>query len=120
MKRLVWLLLAVFVTALAQVSPVDLGSPSAKPCSCCETPGACGKRDCGMPPSACAPTPLLAALPNQAPSTATRKRAARIYRLAINYLFQTRALTPVRSSRVPYLVSTERVPLFKAQCSFLI
>lgn len=120
MKRLVWLLLAVFVTALAQVPTVDVGSQSGKMCSCCDTPGQCGQRDCGLPPSSSTPTTLLAEQPAQVLSTATRKKVARVYRLAINYLFPTRALSPVRNSRVSRLAPAESVPLFKAQCSFLI
>ena len=120
MKRLVWLLLAVFVTALAQVAPADMGSQSEKPCSCCETPGQCGERDCGLPPSSSASTTLLAEQPALSQSAATRKKIARVYRLAINYLFQPRALSPVRNSRVTVLASVQPVPLFKAQCSFLI
>ena len=120
MKRLAWLLLAVFVTALAQVSPVDLGSQGGKMCSCCETRGQCGQRDCSLPPSSFAPTALVAGSPSQAISTATRKKVARIYRLAINYLFQTRELSPVWDSRVSRVAVAKPVPLFKAQCSFLI
>lgn len=120
MKRLVWLLLAVFLTALAQVAPVDVGSQNVKTCSCCETPGQCGERDCGLPPSPSSSTTLLAGQPARVQSTVARKKAARIYRLAINYLFQTRALSPVRNCQAPIVASVDPVPLFKAQCSFLI
>ena len=120
MKRLVWLLIFVFGTALAQVSPVDLGSQQGKTCSCCEKPGACGNRDCGLPPGASAPAQVLAEQPQTSVSTAVRKRAARLYRVAINYLQTPEWRAPRRHLSAPDLVGVERVPLFKAQCSFLI
>jgi hypothetical protein len=68
MKRLVWLLLAVFVTALAQVSPVDPGLTKQATCSCCEQPGACGMPDC-VPPAAPATQPVFTL---NSPAVATR------------------------------------------------
>lgn len=43
MKRLVWILLIAFCTALAQVQPVDMAVTKSLPCDCCEekTPAGC-------------------------------------------------------------------------------
>ena len=49
MKRLVWIFLAVFCTALAQVPPVTL-SPTHRKCCCCGGDGSCGMPDC-LPPA---------------------------------------------------------------------
>ena len=46
MKRLVWLLIAVFCTALAQVQPVDMPVTKHAVCGCCGDTGACGMPDC--------------------------------------------------------------------------
>ncbi len=120
MKRLVWLLILVVGTALAQVSPVDLGVQSGNTCSCCEKTSTCGNRDCGLPPAACALTHLLAEQPNQPLSTA-HKKAVRTYRLAINYLFPAQSSSaPTRIFCPPRSASVAPVPLFKAHCSFLI
>jgi hypothetical protein len=119
-KRLVWLLILMFGTALAQVSPVDFASQQGKTCSCCKKSGACGQPDCGLPPSAPTSSNVPAEQPQRSLSTTTQKRAARIYRLAINYLFQPKLQSPGRSIAAGRTVSVESVPLFEAQCSFLI
>ena len=55
MKRLVWLLLLAFGTALAQVQPVDMPLTKHEVCGCCEKPGACGMPDCIPPPVSARP-----------------------------------------------------------------
>ena len=55
MKRLVWLLLLAFGTALAQVSPVDVRLVPEEKCGCCEQQGDCGMAECGLPPIAAQP-----------------------------------------------------------------
>jgi hypothetical protein len=121
MKRLVWLLLIVFGTALAQVSPVDVGVQNQKVCSCCDAPGACGMPDCGLPPSS-APAGFIAEQPAPAARLAARRNAARAYRIATSlFIFQGAAksvLTAVTSTN--RLSTAAQLPLFKAHCSFVI
>jgi hypothetical protein len=118
MKRLVWLLIIVFGTALAQVSPVDLGSQNQKPCSCCEAPGACGMADCALPPSSAGPT-LVAEQPAPIASTSVRQQAARFHHLASIFLFQGNA-TPCERISPTKLVTFAQAPLFKVYCSFQV
>jgi hypothetical protein len=54
MKRLTWILLALFCTALVQVQPVDASKAKGMACACCH-PGTCE-----MP--GCCPAPAPAAL----------------------------------------------------------
>ena len=50
MKRLVWLVLAVFSTAYASVQPVDLSYLAADTCGCCGEACACSApADCAPP-----------------------------------------------------------------------
>jgi hypothetical protein len=121
MKRLVWLLIAVFGTAFAQVSPVI--SPFAQEEACCctgEPAGACGMPDCAPAPTACQPSLTL-----QTP-TAQRAVARRVApapqakRESYFVKFESRpALSPAwRASLVG--APAANAPLFKVHCSFLI
>jgi len=120
MKRLVWLLLAVFATALAQVAPVDVGITQEQPCACCEAPGQCGQQDCPLPATRTPSASLVAERPSPARSSVSRRNAARVYRLALNYLLLGREASPEWSFKATRPAAVDRVPLFKAQCSFLI
>jgi hypothetical protein len=121
MKRLVWLLIAVFGTAFAQVSPVVSPFVQDEACCCCDGPaGACGMPDCAPAPTACAPALTL-------PIPAVQRLAARRLaptppaRVSAYFVkFESRpALSPaVRVSRPGTPVA--QVPLFKAHCRFLI
>jgi hypothetical protein len=122
MKRIAWLLIAVFCTALVRVQPVDLAQGTQCACRCChcKIPG-----DCGMPCNR-APTP--------APLMFAAEKAARLAQPAVR-----RSLPPPRVSEekfyAPYVekvipsialnasaltAPAAGAPLFKAHCSFLI
>lgn len=121
MKRLVWLLLAAFCTAIAQVQPADLPPTKAAHCDCCpDDADACGMPDCGLPPVA--PTSGLV-LQTPAPSSrAVAKQENRAPRFALDFLrvaAVTRA-TAFRPMRAPTAPPPASVPRFQAHCSFLI
>jgi hypothetical protein len=117
MKRVVWLVLAVFCAALAQVQPVDGLGAKAKCCRCCH-PGACGMPGC------CASA-------QTAPSTAQAENVGRLAapRRALSAgsaadIFYSAFVEPAASSG-PLFVSAQAapsasVPLFRAHCSLLI
>jgi len=119
MKRLTWILLALFCAALVQVQPVDGLQAKAMACPCCH-PGACG-----MPGCCAAPTP--------APSALSLAQSARVANLPVvrDAQAQDRAATfyaslvepaTVRCRLVapPLAALAARVPLFEAHCRFLI
>ena len=121
MKRLVWLLLAVFCTALAQVQPVDSTLTKAEKCPCCEVPGACGMPDCGLPPPS-ATAGLFAEQPTRTAQPEVRRDAARLKRVALIFLS---ALDAIDSAAVAFnatsrIAPVAPVPLYAAHCSFLI
>src|SRR5258706_10764690 len=72
MKRLVWLLLAVFCTAFAQVQPADLPETKAKVCACCQIPGTCRMPGC-CPKPAHAPTVLNSGSPARTTALTARR-----------------------------------------------
>lgn len=121
MKRLVWLLIAVFGTAFAQVSPVVSPFVQDEACCCCEGPAG----TCGMPDCAPGPTTCQSGLTIQAPivkrSEARKRSPAPRARYENFYVrFESRpALTPAWSASLTG-APTAPVPLFKAHCSFLI
>ncbi len=121
MKRLVWLLIAVFGTAFAQVSPVISPFVQDETCCCCEgAAGACGMPDCAPAPTACQPG---LALQTPAAQRAVARRLApapQAKRESYFAKFESRPALPsaVRVSLVG--TPAARVPLFKAHCSFLI
>jgi len=121
MKRLVWLLLLAFGTALAQVQPVDLPVTKHEVCGCCEKPGSCGMPDCAPSPMPARPVYQL-----QNPAQVVRvvvKRAAQAP-AAVREKFYVQFLP--RVSSVPALpvrlavVPIASVPLFQEHCSWLI
>lgn len=121
MKRLVWLLIAFFCTAVAQVQPVDLLPAKDNGCCCCDDQaGACGMPDC-------APTPacLQARVVLQTTSPVrTQLRRAAVARATVREPFYTQFVR--KSAVVPSFAMTREgapaasVTLFKAHCSFLI
>jgi hypothetical protein len=121
MKRLAWLLLAVFCTALAQVQPVDLPVTKVKSCCHSDAPCGCGMPGCGLPPAQ-APVVFTAAQPVQVAGISLRREAQP--RQAIAAKFYACFLEPVTASVAPapsaLRLSAARMPLFKAHCSFLI
>lgn len=121
MKRLIWLLIFAFGTALAQVSPVDMGVKSAASCGCCEEAGACGMPDCVPPPASGQP-----ALQSARTVTSLRvavRRAKPASRVDLERIFGqpsfqvTRVLSRATRQTVALAVS---VPLFREHCSLLI
>jgi len=121
MKRLVWLLLAVFCTALAQVQPVAIPVAQAVSCPCCDVPGECGMPDCGLPPTS-ATTGIVIGQPAQIVQIAARRIAARPRQVAFD-VSTTGASAQATSAEMgasARAASVLPVPLFKAHCSFLI
>lgn len=120
MKRLVWLLLLAFGTALAQVSPVELPVTKPEVCGCCEQTGACGMPDCVPPLSA---QPVF----NLAGPTRTVRVAAKAatpapagLREAFYVQFLPRVTVAPVFRATAGLAPAASVPLFKEHCSFLI
>lgn len=122
MKRLAWLLLAVFCTALAQVQPVGVAVTKANDCDCCAREA----RACGMPEC---PAPAVTAqsglvLEASAPSLrAEARNTAGTPRAPLEF-FPTRFSPGPTAGPVTCATAraarAARVPLFKAHRSFLI
>jgi len=120
-KRLVWLLLFAFGTALAQVSPVDVRLHPGEACSCCDRPGACDMPDC-------VPAPVSTSPVFQASSPATVARIAarravpaptpvpeKFYAKFVPSV----SLTPARPAALTPTPAAS-VPLFREHCSLLL
>lgn len=118
MKRIVWLLLIAFSTAVAQVETVDLGVRPSDACGCCEQPGACG-----MPACAPAPVAVQVALDLPAGTQATLHGSQPAGPAAEAQKFYARfapvpPVAPIRTMcRIPLVA---RAPLFEAHCSLLL
>jgi hypothetical protein len=118
MKRLVWILLAVFCTAIAQVQPVE---PLVRQKhACCDCGGRCGMPDCA-PPAPQVPSAFVGA---QSVSV-TRPQSARAVRPVrqAEKFFVGYAKPGVSPSVLPapsLMASAASVPLYKAHCCFLI
>jgi len=120
-KRLVWLLLFAFGTALAQVSPVDVRLNPGETCSCCDRPGACDMPDC-------VPAPVSTSPVYQASSPATVARVAASRAVpspaSVPEKFYAKfvsgaSLTAVRPSDLT-LAPAASIPLFREHCSLLL
>jgi hypothetical protein len=122
MKRLVWLLIALFCTAVAQVQPVDLLPAKDRGCCCCEDQaGACGMPDCAPAPTACSQARIM--LQTSAPLRIQARRAAAVAKKVsepfyVQFVEKTAERPSFRVARLG--TPAARVALFKAQCSFLI
>jgi hypothetical protein len=121
MKRLIWLLLAAFCTALAQVQPVELPAPASTRCPCCAKPGDCGLPDCGVPAGATV-VRLVAEQPARTTQTAIGRKAVRPLRLEVvsQIRINASATATYRRSQVELTASPAPIPLYEAHCSFLI
>jgi hypothetical protein len=118
MKRVAWLLLAVFCAALLQVQPVLIQQTT---CACrCKVPGACGMPCSRIP----IPAPLSFAADRATPANAPAKGREskseqrlerRFFSVFVESLTELGAIGVSAPSAAP-----ARVPLFKAHCSFLI
>lgn len=121
MKRLVWLLLLAFGTALAQVSPVDVRLNPGETCSCCDRPGACDMPDC-VPAPASTQLVLQTASPVQTVRAAAKRAlpAPRQAREAFYVQLLPRVSpAPAVPARLAVAPSAS-VPLFQEHCSWLI
>lgn len=120
MKRLVWLLLLAFGTALAQVSPVELPVTKHEACGCCEQPGACGMPDC-VPPLSAQPVFNLAS-PTRTVRVAAKAAtpAPAVVREKFYVQFLPRVTVAPVLPAPANLAPAASVPLFKEHCSFLI
>lgn len=122
MKRLVWLLLAVFCTALAQVQRVELPVAPRQACDCCENSGDCGMPECGLPPAAMPAafaverSTVTVTRPAAANELAPAKAMPSIFWVAVPAPAATRVSCPDSPGSAP----PASVPLFKAHCAFLI
>lgn len=120
MKRLVWLVLLAFGTALAQVQPVDLSVTQDKGCCCCEDQaGACGMPDC-LPQPVTSQTVVLPAVAGQRSETRRLSPAPRQKRECFYIQFVPRTSLASAWSTPVWAESAAVVPLFKAHCSYLI
>jgi hypothetical protein len=120
MKRLAWLLLAVFGAALLQVQPAEGLPAKAKCCDCCHVPGTAEMPGC-CAPAAALPTALGSEQSARVSSPAIRRAApvGGAAELAYVSFVEPEAIR----SALPAPAEAARaagVPLFKAHCSFLI
>lgn len=121
MKRLVWLLIATFLTAVSQVQAVDVRLiPEEKCCCCADGANACDMPDCATVPTSCAQSTTQL----QSPVQVVAKRvapAAQAPREKFYEQFLTRVtVAPALPVSDHQVASTASVPVFKAHCSFLI
>ncbi len=122
MKRFVWLFLAVFCTALAQVPRVELPVTPQKTCCCCDEPGACGMPKCALPPATMPAvysieSPVTVARPTASPEATRVHLAIREFLAAFLSEPTARQFSPALLVKSP---PPSQVPLFKAHCAFLI
>jgi hypothetical protein len=120
MKRIAWLLIAVFCTAFVRVQPVELSQCSQCVCCHCKVPGACG-----MPCSRCpaqASAVLSAGQSIKIAQVAVRRSAlpARLTGISFYAPCVEPAAFSVALSAPASMATPTAVPLFKAHCSFLI
>jgi len=119
MKRVAWLLLAVFCAALVQVPVVTAGGPKHRACPCCPVSGACGMPGCCPRPASPTAGPSVTASARPAVS-ARRSRAQPLRRSAERW----EAFSGARAARRPFLATAAApaagVALFRAHCSFRI
>lgn len=116
MKRLAWLIILVFGTALAQVSPLDLGNPQHKVCSCCDTPGDCGAPACELS-VACVPNNFVCESTDRAARELAPQNVAELNGVSAFPTLDT--VSPRRAYSTPFS-RRARVSLFKVHCSFVI
>ncbi len=120
MKRLVWLLIAAFCTALAQVQPVVMPVPAQEVCGCCEEPGACGMPDCASLPVASQPSFTAQSPAAQRAEARRLSPAPREKRESFYVMFVPRA-SRVSACRAPSAATASASePLFQVHCSYLL
>ena len=122
MKRLVWLLLAVFCTAFAQVQTAPVSLDTARHCACggsCD--GSCGMPDCAVPP---APIPWVGASEsaNTARVAKPTRQVVALRRTPAKFFvaFVEPAARPSDLRGADPSAPPANVPLVTAHCSFLL
>lgn len=118
MKRMVWFVLAAFCSAFVRVQPVELAPNCHCACCHCKVPGACGM-PCSRAP-ATASVMVAAQERNSVAVPAVRGAqpsgpAGKFYASFVEPA-TVRLLFPASAQAA----RAAHVPLFKAQCSFLI
>jgi hypothetical protein len=121
MKRIVWIVLLAFCSALAQVQPAQPVTQIQEKCGCCED----GANACGMPDCATVPTAPATATAAFSPSVALRAEADSVLpksRSLRNHFFAQFVPSPAVPAELAPLTAAPvaSVPVFKAHCSFLI
>jgi hypothetical protein len=122
MKRLVWLLLAAWCTALAQVQPVEPLVPAEPSGCCCDCDGTCGMPECVALPAAPSSTAIT-----ERPASVARPETRRDARAKAEQLLKFFAIfsAPVEEP-VALLTTPDResrpagVRLFQEHCALLI
>lgn len=119
MKRLAWLLLAVFCTALAQVQPVELPAAKANSCPCCDVACPCGMPDCGLPPAQVSAAFLsVESAPVARPARRLEARRRPVEKFYACFVEPVAA--PAGLAAPGLTAPAAGVPFFKAHCSFLL
>jgi hypothetical protein len=120
MKRLAWLLVALYCTAFVRVQPFELVPCCHCACCHCKVPGTCGM-PCGR---AQAPAPLMFAAGQAArvsqPALRRNELPARVSEKRFYASFVEPAAASVALGAAAAMAPSAGVPLFKAHCSFLI
>jgi len=121
MNRLVWLLVALFCTAVAQVQPVDLTPGKDGECCCCgDQPGTCGMPDCTPAPTTAQPVLKLqtSVAAVQEARKASRPLSAHQEPFYVKFV---RSSTVATGVRVAYAIApTASASLYRDHCSFLL
>jgi hypothetical protein len=122
MKRLVWILLAVVSTALAQVRPVAFPTLTHPACHCCKChcDGSCGMAGC-VPPAPARTLPA-AEQPVSLKLAAARQVAVPVRRTGEKFfaVFVKSAAVSAATRAPDRVTPPAKVPRFAAHCSFLI
>jgi len=121
MKRLGWLLLAVFGTALAQVQPVALAVDGHRSCCCCNGDGSCGMPSC-LPPPVSSPVLCTLGQPARIAGIEVRRAAPAPRRARVKSFaaFDSPAAASAAVRSPARVAPAASVPLFTAHCSLLL
>ena len=121
MPRFVWILLVLWCTALAQVSPVEPLLPQAEK-ECCGCHGQCGLPDCVLAPApGLPPAETSGALTVSRPATPVTFLRLTLVTEKFFALFVPAVDVAVRPHAPPPAVPwPASAPLFQQHCSFLI
>lgn len=120
MKRLVWIVLAVFGTAFAQVRPVAFPTLRHHSCPYCNGDGSCGMPGC-LPPASTRTVPA-AVQPAGVTVARVRRVTEPVGRTAEKFfsVFVKPAAVSAATRAPDRVMPPASVPLFTAHCSFLV